>query len=421
MANVSPETQLTPARKFGFHPRLVRGLVAGTLCLHLFLFLSVRQRIARAYPDFTIFYTAGELLREGAGGQLYEPQAQLRVQEKLAEIPHRRGPLPYNHPPFEAVIFVPLALLPYEWAFAVWNALNLVLLAAVVLRLQRSVGMLRLIPAWECTLGLLAFFPVFACLLQGQDSILQLSLCTAGFLALKRESDVAAGCWFALALLKPQFIVPLVLLLVLWKRSRMLIGFIPASIGLALVSAALVGWRELALYPAYVLRGTQPGVFGAVPPELMANLRGLALGLPSVIPRPEGLVLLVLASSLLLVLAAILGRKNIKPQTLGLQFSLGIAVSILVSGHANAHDYCLLVLAMVLIGDYSLRFAATEPRRTLALFVPLVPILISPLWLVLLLAWGHENLMALPLLWWTWTIGKELSRGSPSPAFQAVG
>jgi len=74
-----------------------------------------------------------------------------------------------------------------------------------------------------------------------------------------------------------------------------------------------------------------------------------------------------------------------------------------------------------LIGDYSLRFAATEPRRTLALFVPLVPILISPLWLVLLLAWGHENLMALPLLWWTWTIGKELSRGSPSPAFQAVG
>ncbi|MGA7505683.1 MAG: glycosyltransferase family 87 protein [Candidatus Sulfotelmatobacter sp.] len=381
----------------------------------------MRQRIARAYPDFTILYTAGKLLREGAGGQLYGPQAQLRVQEKLAEIPHRRGPLPYNHPPFEGLIFVPLALLPYGWAFTAWDVLSLVLFTAIVLWLQRSVGMLRLVPAWELIIGLLAFFPVFACLLQGQDSILQLLLCTAGFLALKRESDVAAGCWFALALFKPQFIVPLVLLLALWKRSRVLIGFIPASIGLALVSAALVGWRELALYPAYVLRGTQPGVFGAVPPELMANLRGLALGFPSVIPRPVGLVLLVLASVLLLVLAAILGRTNIKPQTLGLQFSLGIAVSILVSGHANAHDYCLLVLAMVLIGDYSLRFAASEPRRTLALFLPVLPILISPLWLALLLAWEHENLMALPLLWWTWSIAKELSRSSPSVAAQAVG
>lgn len=418
---MSQQTQLAPARRFGFHPRLVRGLVAGILCLHLFLFISVRQRIARAYPDFTILYTAGKLLREGAGGQLYGPQAQLRVQEKLAEIPHRRGPLPYNHPPFEGLIFVPLALLPYGWAFTAWDVLSLVLFTAIVLWLQRSVGMLRLVPAWELIIGLLAFFPVFACLLQGQDSILQLLLCTAGFLALKRESDVAAGCWFALALFKPQFIVPLVLLLALWKRSRVLIGFIPASIGLALVSAALVGWRELALYPAYVLRGTQPGVFGAVPPELMANLRGLALGFPSVIPRPVGLVLLVLASVLLLVLAAILGRTNIKPQTLGLQFSLGIAVSILVSGHANAHDYCLLVLAMVLIGDYSLRFAASEPRRTLALFLPVLPILISPLWLALLLAWEHENLMALPLLWWTWSIAKELSRSSPSVAAQAVG
>ncbi|MFY9744225.1 MAG: hypothetical protein WAK21_19655, partial [Candidatus Sulfotelmatobacter sp.] len=86
----------------------------------------MRQRIARAYPDFTILYTAGKLLREGAGGQLYGPQAQLRVQEKLAEIPHRRGPLPYNHPPFEGLIFVPLALLPYGWAFTAWDVLSLV-------------------------------------------------------------------------------------------------------------------------------------------------------------------------------------------------------------------------------------------------------------------------------------------------------
>jgi hypothetical protein len=410
---VTEETQLIHARRFGFHPRLLRGLVAGILCLHLLLFVSVRQRIARGDPDFTIFYTAGKLLHYGAGSTLYEPRAQLRVQETLADIPSRLGPLPYNHPPFEALIFLPIALLPYRWAFAAWDVLNLILLWRVVLWLRRSVPVLQLIPAWECVVALFAFFPVFACFLQGQDSILQLLLCTAGFLALKKGSDIAAGCWLALALFKFQFIVPLVLLLVLWKCSRMLIGFIPVSIGLAILSAGLIGWKELALYPGYVLRGSQAPIFGAVPPEQMANLSGLVLGWPSVITRPVGLILLVLVSIILFVLVAISGRRNIKPENLGLQFSLALAVSLLVSGHANAHDYCLLVPAMVLIGDHCLRFVASFPRRVLVLLVPIVPILISPLWLVLMLVWHHENLMALPLLWWTWAIAKELRRNVP--------
>lgn len=418
---VAEKAQSIPERRLRLHPRLVRVFVAGILCLHVLLFLGVRQRIARGYPDFTIFYTAGKLLREGAGSQLYEPQAQLRVQEKLAEIPSRRGSLPYNHPPFEGLIFLPLALLPYGWAFAVWDVVNLVLLTGVVVWLRRSLRVLQLFPSWEVIFGLLAFFPVFACFLQGQDSILQLLLCAAGFLALMKGADVAAGCWFALALFKFQFMVPLVLLLVLWKRSRVLIGFIPVSIGLVIVSGALVGWKELAIYPAYVLRGSQAPVFGAVPPELMANLRGLALGWPSVVPRPIGLALVAVSSILLFVLAAIWGRKNAEPEKLGVQFSLAIAVSLLISGHTNAHDYCLLVLAMVLTRDYSLRFGASEPRRAPALFVPIVPILISPLWIVLWLAYGHENLMAISLLWWTWAIAKELSRKAPCLADQVVG
>jgi hypothetical protein len=32
---------------------------------------------------------------------------------------------------------------------------------------------------------------------------------------------------------------------------------------------------------------------------------------------------------------------------------------------------------------------------------------------VLWLGIGRVNLMALPLLWWAWGIGKEMSRGTP--------
>ncbi len=405
--------QSVPKTRLRLYPRLARIFVAGILCLHLLFVVAVRKSIARGYPDFTAFYAAGTLLRHGAGDQLYEPQAQFRVEEKLDQgITSRQGPLPYHHPPFEGLVFLPLAMLPYGWAFAIWDLVNVVLLTCVVLWLRRSVGVLRLIPAWELIVGLFAFFPVFACFLQGQDSILQLSLCAAGFLALEKGADAAAGCWLALALFKFQFIVPLVLLLVLWKRSRVLVGFVPVLAGLIIVSAGLVGWRKLALYPAYVLRGSQAPVFGAVPPQLMANLRGLAMGWPS-ISAPLAAALMVASSVLLFILAAKWGRKLAQPGKLALQFSLAVAVSLLVGLHTNAHDFCLMVLPAVLIADYCFRLLRNQTRRQLELLLPLLPILISPLWIVLSLAYGHENLMAIPLLWWTWAIAKEGRANGP--------
>src|SRR5580658_10418440 len=183
------------------------------LCLHLLFFINLRERIKRGYPDFTVFYTAATILREGLGHQLYDERVQYEVQKKsVGQIASRRGPLPYIHPPFEALIFLPLSWLPYPRAFAVWDLLNLAALFGVGLLLRRSVNMLRLIPPWKFVIASLAFFPIFDCFLQGQDSILLLLLCVLGFNALKREADVLAGCWLALGVFKFQFIIPIVLL-----------------------------------------------------------------------------------------------------------------------------------------------------------------------------------------------------------------
>src|ERR1700683_3039728 len=94
--------------------RLSRIFCAGIVCLHLFFFFSQRDRIRRGYPDFTVFYTAATILREGLGPQLYDEHVQYEVQRKcVGEIAERHGPLPYIHPPFEALIFLPLTRLPY--------------------------------------------------------------------------------------------------------------------------------------------------------------------------------------------------------------------------------------------------------------------------------------------------------------------
>jgi Glycosyltransferase family 87 len=398
----------------GFKSRraFLRIFIAGMLCLHLFFFIHLRGRIKRGYPDFTVFYTAASILREGFGHQLYDERLQYEVQIKaVGQIPSRRGPLPYNHPPFEALIFLPLSRLPYLQAFAVWDLLNLAAVVAVPLLLRPSIDTLRLIAPWEFVIGSLAFFPVFACFLQGQDSILLLMLCVLGFKALSRDADFLAGCWFALGTFKFQLIIPVVLLVIIWKSRRLAAGFAATSILLAFVSAGLVGWQALLHYPGYVLEIAKAPSLGEVPSQLMPNLRGLLLGWPLPFSGAVGNTIAVLSSALLFLFAAVKGQKTRFPKRLELQFSLAIAVSVLVSWHTNAHDLSLLVLPLVLIGDYCLHALRQEPRRRLALMLPVLPILLSPLWAVLWLVSGTVNLMAIPLLWWVWEIGKELSSG----------
>jgi hypothetical protein len=387
----------------------LRIFIAGMLCLHLLFFASVRERIKRGYPDFTVFYTAATMLREGLGHQLYDARVQYEVQKPFTgQIPSRLGPLPYIHPPFEALIFLPLSWLPYPEAFAVWDSLNLFLLFGVALLLRRSVDSLRLIPPWEFVIASLTFFPVFDCFLQGQDSILQLLFCALAFNALKKEADVLAGCWLALGAFKFQFIVPIVLLLVIWKRRRVGIGFGIVSALLVLISAGLAGWQNLLHYPEYALRITGSPSLGGVAAGFAPNLRGLALGLLAPFPKLIGTLAGLLASVALFVFAAKMGHDS-RTKNLELQFSLAVAVSGLVAWQTNMHDLSLLVLPLVLTADYCSRTVTRDSRRRFSLLIPVLPVLISPLWILLWLVGSAANLMAIPLLWWVWEIGREVS------------
>jgi len=393
--------------------RLLRIFVAGMLCLHLLFFVTLRQRIQRGYPDFTIFYGAAMIVKEGLGRRMYDADVQHRIQETFAgNIDSRRGPLPYNHPPFEALLFLPLTLLPYRYAFLAWDVLNGVSLFVVSLILRRHLNALRAIPPWEFVLGSLAFFPVFATFLQGQDSILLLLLFALGFNALRIGSGFSAGCWFALGTFKFQLVLPLILLLFLWRRKRVATGFVLVSFLLALVSVMLVGWDGMVRYPAYVLNIAKASSLGDVSPAFMPNLRGLVEGWPYNFAPGVGMSVVTVALSILIFFAA--WRLGARQQlSLDLHFSLAIIVTVLVGWHTNAHDLSLLLLPLILVADYCMSLPGMTSSRRLALIAPVLPILISPLWIVLWLGIGKVNLMTLALLWWAWAIGKEISRGTP--------
>src|SRR5579883_2824123 len=117
------------SRARGSYRTLLRIFLIAMIVAHSLLIWKVRGRIAKGDPDFTVFYTAARMIREGHGRQLYDLSAQFQVQHEFAtDWDIRKGPLPYIHPPFEALLFVPVSFLPYTRAFIAWELISLALL-----------------------------------------------------------------------------------------------------------------------------------------------------------------------------------------------------------------------------------------------------------------------------------------------------
>lgn len=399
-----------------------RVFLFAMLGTHLFFLWTVRSRIAKGDPDFTAFYTAGELLREGRGRQLYDAQAQLQLQRAFAsDFEIRHGALPYIHPPFEALIFVPLAFLPYLPAFVVWNVVNLAMLVAIPLLLRGALDGLLDVPVWEWILALLAFFPVFANLLQGQDAILLLLVFVLSYRALRSGADFTAGCWLGAGIFRYHLAVPLVLILALWGRRKLAAGFATVSAAAVLLSVAMVGWRGALKYPAYMWQWASASSYGRTPPRLMPNLLGLLTGWS----WPEGawwpLQFAVLAGSVFL-LVGMVRMRHLANERQFHDLSLGCAIiaALLVSYNTSTYDMCLLVLPIAFVAQHFLAGHFLEDRciregprlsvKWVRVALPVVPLLVSPLWFFLWRRWEKTNLMAIFLLWWLYAISREMSR-----------
>src|ERR1035441_4763359 len=73
--------------------------------------------------DFSSFYCAAQIVRQGLGRDLYDLKTQVEFQLKVASV-HAF----YNHPPYEALLFVPLTYFSYRTAYIIWTFASLGLL-----------------------------------------------------------------------------------------------------------------------------------------------------------------------------------------------------------------------------------------------------------------------------------------------------
>lgn len=318
------------------------------VAVHAALFWNARASVGKGYSDFTIYYCAGTMVRRGLGHDLYNNTVQYQIEREFApNVAIRLDALPFNHPPFEALFFVPFSYLSYVPAFILWDLLNIGALLAVAFLLGGQVPRLESYPRAVWMLASLAFFPIFLTLLQGQDSILLLLLYTLVFLCLKKNAQALAGGWLALGLFKPQLVLPFIFLWLMRGGRRILYGFLPTAVVLALVSLALVGTAGLRSYPRYVLRleGTMGG--GAIRPSDMPNLRGVIYA-PAYGRLAAGIAI-VLSCGILLLAAWQCRTRETAPDWFCWKFVLAMVATVVVSYHCLGYDLSVLLLPITLI------------------------------------------------------------------------
>src|ERR1051326_6070425 len=110
--------------------------------------------------DFPQFYAAARMIREGQAARLYDLAAQAEFQTRYYGSPPARPGIPdvpFLSPAATALIFLPLAWMPYGVAYGIWTGLNLCLLALAARMLERN---LRLTPSYRILLWALFLAPV---------------------------------------------------------------------------------------------------------------------------------------------------------------------------------------------------------------------------------------------------------------------
>ena len=370
----------------------------------IFFSASIRD----GHPDFRAYYTAGYLARTGQIRQLYDYEAVKRVQD--AHISAEYVGMPFIHPAYEALLFIPFSFLGFHGAYFAFLCTNLLLLALCFRMLHRRLESFSW--GWELLPAavLFTFLPVAAALMQEQDSILLLALLTVAAAMLDDEKDARAGFLVGLGLFRLQLAIPIAVLFLLWRRWRFIGGFALSSALVLVVSLWLTGITQTRLYlrslASMSVGGTSPleQLRYSQPITHMGNLRALVFGLTSGWLSPLWVQVLTVALSVI----ALLSLLGFAPHATGSKALLvAITASVLVSYHLFIHDMSILVMPVAMALSQSVRsWESGVPNTSLALSSAVM--FSAPALMVF--APFHFYLICLPLLWFLLALARSASK-----------
>ena len=374
---------------------LALGVCAYLIGIHLWTWVFTAPIFFGGRADFRQLYTAGYMVRTGASRDIYDPVAQLHFQNLL--VSPNEIPLPFIRPPFAALFFVPFSLLSYRAAYLAFLGVNALLLTLCLQLLRSKTRHLAEVYQWLPAGLILAFLPIGAALIQGQDSILLLALLVGAFVALERRRDLTAGVLIGAGLFKLQIVLPIAVLFFLWRRWRFSLGFAFSASLAGLLSLMTVGWRMSGLYLKSLLdmSGDMQSAQFRYPlsPGLMPNLHGLLFGIMAGrVPIVDLLLFTTAISAAVFVISAKVGNRCSQADAL----CLAIIASVLVSYYLLIHDLSVLLLPLIVMLDRFVRCEATPQRKGQRILRAAALMFVAPI--VISYAPDHFFIVCIPLL-----------------------
>jgi hypothetical protein len=302
--------------------------------------------------DFRAFYAAGYLLRTHPAS-LYDLALQQQVQ--ATAIPQNSIFMPFYHPSYEALLFVPLSFFSYPVAAGIFIAFS-VLCLLVAFYAARPLFAER-IPYLQTRPGmmLIFFLPLVGTILLGQDSVIFFALFCLMWRQLSKSKDFAGGIILGLALFRFQLAIPLAILIAARRGRRFSTGFLISGIAVTLLCLCLIGSQGIASF-AHVLthaslavdQGTHAQMLMKVHPTQMPNLVGLLYVTITRRLRPP-VALAVIAIVSLALLAWTLHRvRHTSSEWKAL--AMAILCAVLLSYHLLPYDLTILLPAFALLG-----------------------------------------------------------------------
>ena len=290
--------------------------------------------------DYLQFHAAGLTVRLGDSSQLYDfdYQSELEIQVAGPELVNFHA---FITPPFFAYLFVPLSFLPYPLSFAIWSTFGIICL-------YLSLRLLRTHHPLEAFLVSLTFFPVFATISFGQNSLLSLFLFALAYACWRKRLPFLSGLIASLLLYKPQLVLGISLLWLLELRRdwKALLGLAVGGMGLVTLCiltmpeaslaylefsrtslSSMLSWEQFPIWHAHTWRAFWYLLF------------------PGHLSLAEVLSLIV--SFIGVVAFGFLWKKHRADKDI--LYAMAICLTLWVSPHAMIYDWAILIIPALIL------------------------------------------------------------------------
>jgi alpha-1,2-mannosyltransferase len=248
--------------------------------------------------DFSVFYMGGKVVLQRGATPLYYPPADRRQGYTLlymsaddatpwAQMAQANGfpkILRFTNPPFSALIMAPLALIPWQWAYLLWQIIIIGLTAAAIFL---ALKLLPSTPGWETFALMFAavgfFYPFRNTLIFGQAGVSILFIWTLGVYLLKCDRPMASAWCFALGTVLKVSPVVAVPFFALRRQWRWLAAYVAGAVAFTGTSIWLVGWQANLTWLTAIYPSISSGV-GNVSNRSLAGFIDVLCGPPYSVP-----------------------------------------------------------------------------------------------------------------------------------------